>query len=54
MTCYLFTEKLEIPTDQEQATGLERKELDALIAGVDVCCWQLYCDADKARVVLNQ
>ena len=26
-----------IPTDQEQATGLEKKELDALMAGIDVC-----------------
>ena len=26
-----------IPRDQDQATGLERKELDSLLAGVDVC-----------------
>lgn len=26
-----------MPTDEEQATGLEKKEHDALIAGVEVC-----------------
>lgn len=25
-----------IPTDQEQATGLEKKEIDALAAGIEV------------------
>ena len=26
-----------IPTDAEQATGLEKKEYDAIVAGVEVC-----------------
>jgi hypothetical protein len=38
LTIAIFlTDDLGMPRDEEQATGLERKELDALIAGVDVC-----------------
>ena len=31
-----------IPSDVEQATGLEKKELDALMAGVDVSLCAVY------------
>ena len=30
-----------MPTDEEQATGLEKKEHDALVAGVEVCIFSL-------------
>ena len=28
-----------IPTDYDQATGIEKKEIDARVAGHEVCCW---------------
>ena len=31
-----------IPTDAEQATGLEKKEYDALAAGIDVSLIKIY------------
>ena len=42
-----------IPTDVEQATGLEKKELDALMAGVEVMMNVLPCSKKSTSLFVN-